>query len=472
MAKQCDATQLKITHALVPPPELGLSGTPNSVANCGAQLPSNDANEFSYCCDPPSDFTPNLPVDPAKLWADPHYEDVEWSYSDEYTNNDQDDEFSGQQAYGEDAYGFIMMDGPSDMISHSFDSDFTVVHDDPEAPTKHGKRSIITHDPAVLEATFDHQEETVRIYCNHAPGSQECERIHENGAEDTIIKLPNYVGDGPFGRVISLQPAHTGRLPTHHVQARSLQGNTNQVWELKFDYNFNMIKRQSASGGTVNMRIDYTNLLPYWDEMTDSAPDKKKRTTDMPPPPRPGTPEFTELLRRSENNKRNSNKTVHGTVNFNDGVVTEVRRSAQPVETVEKRWFGSFLRWLQKLTRVESKEKGNLDLTYSKSLLIYSARVGCPESTLQAGLDIHADASLNLNAQYAYYLSGTVVPPAVDDTFAYFSVQPTTYLGVRMNGNAALRYTSQRKKLIETLTYPGLSIRGLAAVGPTRKSSI
>lgn len=77
-----------------------------------------------------------------------------------------------------------------------------------------------------------------------------------------------------------------------------------------------------------------------------------------------------------------------------------------------------------------------------------------------------------MNSRYAYYLSGTLVPPAVDDTYAYFGVEPQVpraaegyqytqtdiqflmqaYLGIRMNGNVILRYESDRKKIIDTLS--------------------
>lgn len=49
----------------------------------------------------------------------------------------------------------------------------------------------------------------------------------------------------------------------------------------------------------------------------------------------------------------------------------------------------------------------------------------------------------------------------------YFSVEPSAYLGLRIVGNARLQYTSGEQKLIDTLSYPGLSIKGIAAVGPT-----
>jgi hypothetical protein len=45
--------------------------------------------------------------------------------------------------------------------------------------------------------------------------------------------------------------------------------------------------------------------------------------------------------------------------------------------------------------------------------------------------------------------------------------QPSIYAGVDIRGNAELGYESERKKLISTITYPGLSIKGIATVGPS-----
>lgn len=53
------------------------------------------------------------------------------------------------------------------------------------------------------------------------------------------------------------------------------------------------------------------------------------------------------------------------------------------------------------------------------------------------------------------------------DTYGYLGVEPSAYLGLRLEGNAVLSYTSEWKKLIDTLAYPGLSIKGIATVGPS-----
>lgn len=80
---------------------------------------------------------------------------------------------------------------------------------------------------------------------------------------------------------------------------------------------------------------------------------------------------------------------------------------------------------------------------------------------------MYLDADIQMDATYAYYLSGTIVPLKVDDTYGCLGVEPSAYLGLRLEGNAILVYTSEWKKLIDKLAYPGLSIKGIATVGPS-----
>lgn len=72
-----------------------------------------------------------------------------------------------------------------------------------------------------------------------------------------------------------------------------------------------------------------------------------------------------------------------------------------------------------------------------------------------------------MDTRYSYYFSGTVVPPAINDMYAFARTQPKVLAGVTLSGDAQLAYATQPKKLINTLTYPGLAIKGIAAVGPS-----
>jgi hypothetical protein len=127
---------------------------------------------------------------------------------------------------------------------------------DPKLPRK--KRSILTNNQSIIDATFNHAEETFHVYCNFPQDSEQCQRIWYKGAEDTIIRLPGHVGEGPYARIVSMLLAKDFEFPKHHLQSRSLQGISNPVYEVKIDYNFHLIKKQDQP---INMRIDFTNLL-------------------------------------------------------------------------------------------------------------------------------------------------------------------------------------------------------------------
>lgn len=46
-------------------------------------------------------------------------------------------------------------------------------------------------------------------------------------------------------------------------------------------------------------------------------------------------------------------------------------------------------------------------------------------------------------------------------------VHPRVYMGIGLHENAVLYYPSERKRLIDTMTYLGLALKGIAAVGPS-----
>jgi hypothetical protein len=204
-----------------------------------------------------------------------------------------------------------------------------------------------------------------------------------------------------------MQPVHESKLPEYHSSA---------VYKLVFDYDFAAIKRDDS---TVNIRVDYTNLVPYWDEMTGSD-------SDM------GT-----------------------------------KRSLESRH--EKRWWGSFTDWLKKMTKVEASDEGKLPMSLHKRMLLYRKRASCARGNvkLKAGLDVILDAKLDMNARWAYYASGTIVPLAIDNVYTYFEMEPVAQAVLEVAGNAEMEWVSKRLKIIDTLSYPGLAIKGIAAIGPT-----
>ncbi|KAI9892808.1 MAG: hypothetical protein M1814_000967 [Vezdaea aestivalis] len=446
-SNSCPSTQVKVSSSENPVLSF-IYSTENSgnIIDCAKSFPPKEGYDPAQplCCDPPNSYNHKWPVDPSYLWANPSKEDDEWQYADNFGNNDKDTLPS--EAYGDDPYGFVMLDGPKGAIAQGFSNDFTVVTPNKNPPKI--KRSILTTNQTIIDSTFDHVEETIHVYCKYRE-EHHCRDIFIGGAKDTIIRLHDSIGEGPFGRVLSMEPDHFFDLPQHHIQSRDVQGLSSNVFKLTFDYNFHLIKRDDDK--TVNLRVDYTNLLPYWKTVTDS-PAKRKRDGLGPDGPQAWSGGYENWLSTVESAAEHQNN---------------VRKKISKASKKQRRWFGPFDQWLAKLTSVKTTDVGDLPMTLEKSLLIYKARVGCSQSTIQAGLDINADTKITMNARYAYYLSGSLIPPKIVDTYAYIGVQPSAYLGIRINGNAQLRYESDRRKLVDTLTYPGLAIKGIAAVGPS-----
>jgi len=259
-----------------------------------------------------------------------------------------------------------MLDGPPESIDNAFGDSYTVARRSSKLPNR--RRSMITTNTTVLESTFDHAEETIFVYCNYPKRSPECEKIFRKGAEDTIIKLPDHIGEGPFARVVSMaQASQSYQLPHHHVRARSLENNENEVYELKIDYNFHLIKRDD---GPINMRIDYTNLLPYWDEITDSDPSAKKRSANKRSVhEKLSRDEWKSLIQDVK--KRTPPKSP--SVKVGAGSTDMMERSDTGLQ---KRWFGGFLDWLKKMNTVEAGNDGYLNMAFQKSFLLYRAVKG------------------------------------------------------------------------------------------------
>ncbi|KAK9422564.1 putative chitinase [Seiridium unicorne] len=465
----CAKGQVKVADALDPPPSPEVDAGPNGVSCDSYSAPPGLDMHYPYCCAPQSKYNEKWPVDPKKLFQiyydDPGKSDVVWQYSDEWKNNDDDDSQSSDEN-GSDAYGFVMLDGPEGSIDNSFSTSQTVIRQTREIPSV--KRSVVTSNQTLMDSVFEHSEETFHVFCNYPINSPQCNRIFIDGAEDTIIRLPDHIGEGPFARIVSMELADASfPIPGHHLQhRRSLGLDQNPVYKVKIDYNFHLItpKRDDQP---INIRVDYTNLLGYWDEMTDANPSRKRGEKEK------GIPDWHSRVNRAIQRNQVLRKRTMEPINITAPIDTAVAES-RPVEDVsehssaaEKRWWGTFVTWLQRLTTVTKSELGVIPLGWSDTINLFYAKWGCPGNTFYADLRMDLEANLQMDVTYAYYFSAAFVPPGTPETFAYIGMDPSAYIGLKVVGNAIAQYTTGRKKIIDTLTYPGLAVKGIAAVGPT-----
>lgn len=114
-----------------------------------------------------------------------------------------------------------------------------------------------------MGTAFDHEESWHYVYC-HKGKEREYVDIFIDGDQDTIIALPRHIGSGPYARIVSMEPVHANQLPDYHIGRRAMQDEHSTVYKLVFDYAFDLIKRQTP----VNIRVDYANVVGYWDAFT------------------------------------------------------------------------------------------------------------------------------------------------------------------------------------------------------------
>ena len=211
------------------------------------------------------------------------------------------------------------------------------------------------------------------------------------------------------------------------------------------------------------MRVDYTNLLDYWKDITDTPATRRSKRSST-------SVRDKHIIYHKWRSKVQWAKSSHEALRKRQAAIMNSNTSFAYTSDEEpyglrKRWFGSFKNWLNKMNTVESSSVGYLNQLWKTSLLLFTASKGCPKANAQ--LNVYLDSEISMDSTYAYYLSGTLVPPALDGTYAYFGMQPSVYMGLTVEGVARMDYKLERKHFIPTISYLGLAIKGIAAVGPT-----
>ncbi|KAL3703111.1 hypothetical protein TMatcc_010299 [Talaromyces marneffei ATCC 18224] len=352
----------------------------------------------SFCCDPPS-ASENRPVDPADLFEYPDEDHVMYSYEVEKTSND--DATNNENS---DPFAFVMIDGDPEAYDESLVDQWSFLVDEEQLTKRslkmHERRSIFEY----RDDTFDNEVEVYHIQCSTTfiNGTSGCMSIFQGGANNTIVKMPKDIGAGPFARVISLVPVgSTGKSGRSNILPRS----STNTYELTVDYD--LAGASAERSGDVNFRVDYTNLLEYWKDITDT-PSKRR-----------------------------------------------------------KRWFGGFSAWLSKMTSITKKDQGYLPMEYDETIKLFHAQGYCPDLNITATVDLDANIHLALRAQYGYYFEGAILPtPSLIAAYGYFSVAPEASILFTLRGEAVWQSTTGTQSIISGITFPGLSIKGLISIGP------
>ncbi|KAJ5918124.1 hypothetical protein N7454_010499 [Penicillium verhagenii] len=214
------------------------------------------------CCDPPSGSN-SWPVDPKYLFEYPDENNVSYDYTVQESSNDEDKDDSS-----EDPFAFVMIDGDTSAYDESLVDQWTFLTDEQELRKRDLKKHKRDNIFEQRNDTFDNVVEIYHIQCvNLFLNGTACTSVFEGGASNTIVKMPEDTGAGPYARIISLVPLDT-------KQSDILPRSTSHVYELTVDYDFAAAADEKK--GDVNFRIDYTNLQEYWKQITDTPASGKR----------------------------------------------------------------------------------------------------------------------------------------------------------------------------------------------------
>ncbi|EUC40752.1 glycoside hydrolase family 18 protein [Bipolaris oryzae ATCC 44560] len=241
------------------------------------------------------------------------------------------------------------------------------------------ERSIITTKQTTLNSVSDRAVRTIRLYCSHPADSKRFRKTFYKGAEDTTIRLSPLVNEGPWARMIRMMPGSTLRLPAWAIPKRGLTACKNGIYVLNLDYNFHLIKRDDKP---VNLRVDYTNILSYWDGIIDSRSKSRKL----------GKANNSEKVKKRASPSDIQIAQIHGVV------------AAEDAYQLGRRWFDTFVRRLDKLNKIIKTGGGVLKMGFSRAMTRYSGCLKCfnGQTTITAGLDITADFNMKMDAKYSY----------------------------------------------------------------------
>lgn len=215
------------------------------------------------------------------------------------------------------------------------------------------------------------------------------------------------------------------------------------MYEVRVDYNFGAISiTQKRAENPVFLRVDYTNLLGYWDEVEAAEPDSKRRRAAT-------MPDWHARVKRAitrDSVLRKRNATINITSpmypiaqdsNLDEGECHDDMSFCER-NGKDKRWWGAIGAWIKKMTTIEKSDLGVIPLGWEDTINLFSARWGCPGNTLTASLDLDLEANINIDATYAYYFSAAFIPPATPEVYAYLGMEPTAYVGLKLTGNAVI----------------------------------
>ncbi|KAJ7333435.1 hypothetical protein DFH08DRAFT_306238 [Mycena albidolilacea] len=270
----------------------------------------------------------------------------------------------------------------------------------------------------ILGCAPDALTQDIRLVC--VGDASACQHLYEgHGAADTIVRLPESCGKGPFARVQKAWVPADQSIPAS-IAARIARrdGTTPQVQAITLDTNF--AAANNSKTGSVNLAIMGVNVPGLNDALDSDA--------------------VLAAQRRSRLGER-------GITNFVSNAAKSISNAISGVNTVNI-----------------NKSKALPAADFSKKVSLFETSLECPPISAEASIGLDATAHAVVTVGVA--ASGTIVPPKI----TAFNLLAS--LTADLNGELTLKAELSGKldsgnKLLFEAGIPGLDFPGILTLGPS-----
>lgn len=267
------------------------------------------------------------------------------------------------------------------------------------------------------------QPQQIRIVCESSDlSSVGCDAIYEGQIADTIVRVPNSCGQGPFARLRRVWPSENQEIPDSTLR--------------KFR------KRQEAPGTVQNAIIDYD-----FASIQNVETPVVMEVTGSNNPAAPVQQNPAAVRRRS----------AYGSQKMRRGLTS-------------RGLFDGFFDFLEDLNRVSVDENGSSEANFQQNFPVISESIACAQTettpAFDAGFNMNVDVDVTTRVSYGFVVSGTIIPPNIDDVGIYAALSGNAAATFNIDASAKATLDSGRIELARIGLSP-LQIPGIVNVGPS-----
>ncbi|KDQ51373.1 hypothetical protein JAAARDRAFT_41224 [Jaapia argillacea MUCL 33604] len=260
----------------------------------------------------------------------------------------------------------------------------------------------------------------IRVVCMDE--SAGCDHLYQNGAEGTIVRLPQDCGKGPFAVVAKAWVPADQSIPMSFARLLRRDGTMPQVQALSIHTNFSAV--DTSKNGNVSFAIQGASI--------------PGQTGDIDFSPTSGT----GSQRRSRLGRR-----------FSIGDIF------QPLANV-----------INNLNNFNNSLSQKTNVNVDKDLPVFSGSVNCPAvgkiPALAASVNVDLSTRSNASIVYGVVVTGTLVPPQISDFGLYANLNGDINGVLNVKASATGTIDSGVKTLFE-VGIPGLDFPGIFTLGPS-----